>query len=195
MGVSKSDIKRRLSGLSGFENPDPELEQYVTPPELAAELVHAAALNGDLGEVHDLGCGTGMLAIATALAGARPVVGYDVDEDALEAARRNSTETGADDICRFRKRDVAEMECVDGTVVSNPPFSVHSDMFDEFISVVAKSQVFYLVAPAGAETGLKALEDCFEMETARHTVSLPPNMNFHREEEHEIEVDLWKGTR
>lgn len=195
MGVSKTDIKRRLSGLSGFENPDPELEQYVTPPELAAELAHAAALNGDLGEVHDLGCGTGMLAIATALAGARPVVGYDVDEDALEAARRNSTETGVEDICRFQKRDVAEMECVDGTVVSNPPFSVHSDMFEEFISVIAESQVFYLVAPAGAETGLKALEDRFEMETARHNVSLPPTMRFHREAGHEIEVDLWRGTR
>ena len=107
MGVSKTDIKRRLSGLSGFENPDPELEQYVTPPELAAELAHAAALNGDLGEVHDLGCGTGMLAIATALAGARPVVGYDVDEDALEAARRNYTETGVGDTCRLQARDVA----------------------------------------------------------------------------------------
>ncbi len=195
MGVSKSDIKRRLSGLSGFENPDPELEQYVTPPELAAELAHAAALNGDLGDVHDLGCGTGMLTIATALAGARRVIGYDVDEGALEAARRNSIETSVGDICRFQARDVREIECVDGTVVSNPPFSVHSDMFDEFISVIRESRVFYLVAPADAETGLKALEDCFEMETARHTVSLPPTMRFHREARHVIEVDLWRGTR
>jgi putative methylase len=193
--VSKTDIKRMLSGLSGFENPDPELEQYVTPPELAAELAHAAALNGDLGDVHDLGCGTGMLTIATALAGARRVAGYDVDEDALSAARRNSNEAGVEDICQFQATDVRKIEYVDGTVVSNPPFSVHSDMFDEFISVIRESQVFYLVAPAGAVTGLKALEDRFEMETARHTVSLPPNMNFHREEEHEIEVDLWRGTR
>lgn len=193
--MSKTDIKRRLSDISGFENPDPDLEQYVTPPELAAELAHIAALNGDLGEVQDLGCGTGMLAIAAALAGATNVTGYDVDRNALEVARHNSTEAGVDDICRFQERDVTEIECVDGTVVSNPPFSVHSNMFDEFISVVEKSQVFYLVAPADAETGLKALEDRFEMETARHTVSLPPTMRFHREAGHEIKVDLWRGTR
>nr|EGQ40027.1 MAG: putative RNA methylase [Candidatus Nanosalinarum sp. J07AB56] len=193
--MSKTDIKRVLSGLRGFENPNPELEQYVTPPELAAELGHTASLNKDLGEVQDLGCGTGMLAIAAAVAGADQVTGYDVDEAALDIARQNSTEADVREACQFQAKDVEDIGNVDGTVVSNPPFSMHSERFDDFIDVVARSQVFYVVAPTNAETGLKALDDRFELEAVRHTVSLPPTMRFHTEAGHRIEVDLWRGTR
>lgn len=37
----------------------------------------------------DLGCGTGLLAIASALLGAEPVVGMDFDEVAVEVSKRN----------------------------------------------------------------------------------------------------------
>jgi ribosomal protein L11 methyltransferase len=39
--------------------------------------------------VLDVGCGSGILSIAAALSGARRALGIDIDEDAVEAARRN----------------------------------------------------------------------------------------------------------
>ncbi len=44
----------------------------------------------------DVGCGTGVLAIAAALSGASPVLGTDVDTEALELARQNVQAAGVD---------------------------------------------------------------------------------------------------
>ncbi|MHC4548355.1 MAG: 50S ribosomal protein L11 methyltransferase [Planctomycetota bacterium] len=42
----------------------------------------------------DVGCGTGVLAVAAGLAGARTVVATDVDPEAIELARRTAAEAG-----------------------------------------------------------------------------------------------------
>jgi ribosomal protein L11 methyltransferase len=44
--------------------------------------------------VLDYGCGSGILAVAAALLGAREVIGTDIDPQALEAARANSHANG-----------------------------------------------------------------------------------------------------
>ena len=46
--------------------------------------------------VIDVGCGSGVVAIAAALAGARTVVGCDLDPDALAATRANAELNGVD---------------------------------------------------------------------------------------------------
>jgi ribosomal protein L11 methyltransferase len=46
--------------------------------------------------VLDYGCGSGILAIAAGLLGAKPIVGVDVDAQALAAARDNSASNGVD---------------------------------------------------------------------------------------------------
>ena len=66
-----------------FYQPKPELEQYSTPVDIVAEMIKLANAQGDLsGNVVDLGCGTGRLAIGAALLGAE-VTGYEIDDDAL----------------------------------------------------------------------------------------------------------------
>ena len=78
-----------LEQVEGFDSPNVNLEQYATPALLAAEILHFAYMQGDLeGTVFDLGCGTGMLAIGAKLLGAEKVVGFDVDNKALELARK-----------------------------------------------------------------------------------------------------------
>lgn len=47
--------------------------------------------------VLDFGCGSGILAIAAALLGARQVIGTDIDPQALEASRRNAERNGIRD--------------------------------------------------------------------------------------------------
>lgn len=50
----------------------------------------------DRGSFLDVGCGSGVLAIAAAKLGFSPVVALDVDESAVDAARRNAKENGVD---------------------------------------------------------------------------------------------------
>ena len=103
-----------------FYQPKPELEQYSTPVDIVAEMIKLANSQGDLsGNVVDLGCGTGRLAIGAALLGAE-VTGYEIDDDALELAKS------------YSKKNDLEIEWINlaieninkkyDTVLMNPPF-------------------------------------------------------------------------
>ena len=103
-----------------FYQPKPELEQYSTPVDIVVEMIKLANVQGDLsGNVVDLGCGTGRLAIGAALLGAE-VTGYEIDDDALELAKN------------YSKMNDLEIEWINlaieninkkyDTVLMNPPF-------------------------------------------------------------------------
>ena len=103
-----------------FYQPKPELEQYSTPVDIVAEMIKLANAQGDLsGNVVDLGCGTGRLAIGAALLGAE-VTAYEIDNNALELAKNYSKEHNLD----IEWINLA-IENIDGkydTVIMNPPF-------------------------------------------------------------------------
>lgn len=76
-----------IEAIPDFIDPDPALEQYVTPAPLAAELIWSAKMQGWLSgaRVIDLGCGTGRLALGAAWLGAT-VTAIDVDPEVLGVA-------------------------------------------------------------------------------------------------------------
>lgn len=94
--MRKTALIQQLAVVAGFDEPQASLEQYPTPPELAAHLIHVADLLGDIEDrvVIDLGTGTGMLALGAALRGPAEVVGIDVDGGALRIAGRNRRRVG-----------------------------------------------------------------------------------------------------
>ena len=63
--MRKKDLEIRLQSVRNFENPDPALEQYMTPATMAADILFDAYRDGDVEgmKVLDLGCGTGMFSI------------------------------------------------------------------------------------------------------------------------------------
>ena len=81
-----------LQGLKDFENPDVSLEQYSTPAEVAARMLHHAYMKGDIEDMNilDLGCGTGVLSCGAALLDASEVTGVDIDSSALAIAEENA---------------------------------------------------------------------------------------------------------
>jgi len=87
----KRALAERLYGLAGFDSPRLDLEQYPTPPDFAAHLLHLAALQGDIADqtVVDLGTGTGVLALAAACRDPAQVLGLERDPTALAVAREN----------------------------------------------------------------------------------------------------------
>ena len=120
--MRKRDLEIRLQSVRNFADPDPALEQYMTPATMAADILFTAYSNGDVEgmKVLDLGCGTGIFSIGAWLLGAGMVVGYDVSESALEVARANAESFGAE--VEFHKSDIRDVDEGADTVFMNPPF-------------------------------------------------------------------------
>jgi len=95
--ASRRALEGELAVVAGFADPTVDLEQYPTPADVAAHVVHLADLRGDVADrtVVDLGAGTGMFALGAALRGARRVVGVELDAGALGVARANERRVGA----------------------------------------------------------------------------------------------------
>src|SRR5687767_12145946 len=92
--VRKAELVRALEGVPRHPSPAADLEQYRTPPDIAAELLLAAhkedAIEGK--RVLDLGCGTGMFSVGAALLGARLATGVDIDSHAIAMAHETASD-------------------------------------------------------------------------------------------------------
>ncbi|MDY6774029.1 MAG: methyltransferase, partial [Candidatus Nanohaloarchaea archaeon] len=155
----KTELKKKLSKVEGFRDPRISLEQYVTPPALAADLLHTAAMQDDLEEVVDLGTGTGIFAIGAAILGA-DVTAVEKDPEALEIAKRNAEELGVAEKIEFVEKDVREVTGEWETVFMNPPFSQHTDLGMEFwAKATAIGEKVYAVSPATGREGIKSFID------------------------------------
>ena len=85
----KKHLEMILENVPKHPNPKVELEQYSTPATIAADLIWNAYALGDIDNmsVLDLGCGTGMFAIASSLMGASYSLGVDIDDESIALAK------------------------------------------------------------------------------------------------------------
>ena len=154
----KRELEIILENLEGFKKPKIKLEQYVTPPKLAAFIVVNAKLLGDLDVVADLGCGTGILSIGSALLGAYSI-GIDVDIEALKIARKNAKKVGVIDIdlVACSVEDINMKKRV--TTIMNPPFGIQQRHADRpfLLKAFEISNVIYSIHSAGSEKFVRRL--------------------------------------
>lgn len=85
----KKHLEMILENVPKHPNPKVDLEQYSTPATIAADLVWNAYGLGDIDgmSVLDIGCGTGIFAIASSLMGARYSLGVDIDDESIALAK------------------------------------------------------------------------------------------------------------
>jgi len=157
--MKKRELAIILERLKGFEKPKIELEQYVTPPSLASEIVVNAKLMGDLERiVVDLGCGTGILSIASSILGAEPV-GFDIDLDALKVARLNAkaVDANVDFVLSDVKHVTLRVDPKDVTVIMNPPFGIQRRYADRLFLFKAMeiANTIWTIHSAGSERFIK----------------------------------------
>ncbi len=202
--MKKKHLAIILSRLRGFLNPKPELEQYRTPGNVAAELLWLASSLGDIGgkRVADLGAGTGVLSIGACLLGAERVYAVEVDETALEIARENASSLRIGGCIEFINSDVTEFAERVGTVVMNPPFGSQNPYADrpfllkafEIAGVVysihlAKPEVRGFINTFSADNGFRVT----------HRLSLPfeipAQFFFHKKPIERISVDVYRFER
>lgn len=184
-----------LEELEKKENPNLILEQYPTPPRIASEMLMLAFNRGDIeGKiVHDLGCGTGILAIGAALLGAEKVIGVDVDPVSVEIARRNSKRLGVE--VEWIVSPIEEYFGKGDTVLQNPPFGVRKKGADMLFLMKALEvgKIIYSLHKAGNRNFIEG-----KISSRGKVLNVIPMMfqmrrvfPFHREEIHEFPVELY----
>lgn len=121
-------IEQFIQELDVFTKPKILYEQYPTPPHIASHMLHTMqACYGDITSkiVADLGCGSGVLTLSSALMDANLAVGFEIDNDALDIFTKNVNEHEIENIeaiqCDVLNISNRWNKMFD-TVVMNPPF-------------------------------------------------------------------------
>uniref|UniRef100_A0A7S4FA90 Methyltransferase-like protein 5 n=1 Tax=Chrysotila carterae TaxID=13221 RepID=A0A7S4FA90_CHRCT len=200
-----------LEQVRTWDSPKTRLEQYPTPPDLAAHLLMVAAQDEHIEGMHvaDLGCGGGVLGIGAALLGAVQVVGYDVDAEALEVASENREEFEVPlDLVHCDVTKLAGSRAMQNRfdcVVMNPPFGTQPD--SNGIDVAFLHAALSLCSENGAVYSLhKSSTRPFLSKTLKSWGALPevvaelkfeiPKMyRHHTKQSVDVAVDFWKISK
>lgn len=133
---SKKDLEIELSRLEDFSRPSWVLEQYSTPPFIAAEWVWNMALKGEVAGkiILDAASGPGILGIGVLLMGAQKVFFLDKDKLIMNTCMENYAATqkryeigGA----QFIINDISLFDGDVDIVVQNPPFGTKEAHLDK----------------------------------------------------------------
>jgi ribosomal protein L11 methyltransferase len=88
-------------------------------------------------EVLDIGCGSGVLAIAAAGLGARSAIGVDIDPDALHSAVENVRLNGVEERVRLQQCDVRDLRSPSAVVLANLTGALLEQQASPLASLVA----------------------------------------------------------
>jgi len=122
MQMKQKKLEIFLQKTPEFEKPKPELEQYLTPATIAADILFLAYQQGDIKDktILDLGCGTGIFSIGACLLGAKKVIGTDIDKNTIEIAKKFAKQNNLQ--IEYITKDVIKIKKIVDTVIMNPPF-------------------------------------------------------------------------
>jgi len=108
---------------------------------LCIELLQAC--EHDLGQVADIGCGSGILAIAAVRLGAKSAVGVDIDENAVKIARENVKHNLLEDKVTIYKGNLLDsIQTPANTVVANILAEVIIDITKDVKKILHASGIF-----------------------------------------------------
>ena len=220
--VSKKQLESDLQGLSSFNEPKLKLEQYQTPPRLAAEILHFINLSdknpGIKGRnILDLGCGCGIFGFGCVRLQANLVIGIDADDSAIALAIKNREDIDVPaDVISFIQKDVANLSRDDlpsdidfDMVIMNPPFGTRGQEKADSMFVqkgLELANVVYSIHKSSTrvywtETVKHLWKENYGWDVVTEVMlddlgfRIPCTLKFHKLEEQYICVDLIKFTR
>ncbi len=203
--TKKKHLEMKLQSIPPHPNPKVGLEQYSTPSIIASDLIWNAVSLGDIENknILDLGCGSGIFTIASALMGANIACGVDVDDDSIQLASMTSQKLKLDNVDCILS-DVSEFNCdfdVD-TIIQNPPFgSQRKAKHGEDLNFVKKAiefnpKVLYSFHMASTEEFLINFYQDNNLEIThifRYDFPIPKIYEFHTKEKQNVNVIVFRA--
>ncbi len=198
-----------LTQFSEFAKPSASLEQYKTNPDIAAEILWSAKMNGDIEgkTIADLGCGTGILGISAILLGAKKVFFVDVDESALMLAKKNLEFVknryqlkNLKNRAEFILSDIVPFNEKVDVVLQNPPFGVQKEHADrKFLSKAFQiADVVYSFHKTESQIFLDQFSEDNGFKITRYfefDFPLPKTQKFHTHKTYKFRVGCWRFER
>jgi len=120
--MKKKELEILLQKVPIYDYPNPYIEQYMTPANIAADIILTAFGFGDIEDkkVVDLGCGTGIFSYGASIANAKEVIGIDIDEKVIEIAKNFAKSNNLN--IKYIAKNVKDIDNKCDTILMNPPF-------------------------------------------------------------------------
>ena len=195
----KKKLEIELSKIiDDFKEPKIMFEQYMTPPEIAAFMIHYAWMKGEIEnkKIIDIGAGTGMLGIGAAFLGGN-VTMIEIDKDAYEILKNNVAKT--DHEIKLINKNIFDFDFDEeyDTALINPPFGIKSKNKDmDFIVKASKISKHIFSIHDGSESNINNIKSLFEknnleiIESLMMDFSLKSTYPWHEEKNKILKVIL-----
>ncbi len=194
-----------ISQLSGFTTPSRKIEQYETDGETINFFLTKALRDIRDSMILDLGSGTGFLSFACALAGAKFVLGVEIDKNALIVSKYNLQkilEIGYEIRVSFICCDVENFypKKKFDVCVMNPPFGIQKKFADRIFLKKAfeTSDIIWTFLSKDSKPFVEAFANENEFEISQYfktKIQLKKKFHFHKKKTEFIEVDLYRIQR
>jgi putative methylase len=186
-----------LEKVPTHPQPDPKLEQYPTPSNIASDMLYFAHSLGDIQgkKVMDLGCGCGIFAIGAKLLGADCVIGMDIDEKAIDIARDFAQNMNL--VVDFRVGEIKDFNEKGDTVLQNPPFGAQRRHADRSFleKAMTLSNVVYSLHLSETGEFIEKLGEKKNMDlthTKEYNFIIKHTFDFHTKEKKNFEVTMFR---
>jgi len=198
---SKKQLEIRLSRLKPLKSLKINLEQYPTPPDIAAEVLWISYMNKEIkGKiVADLGCGNGIFGIGALLLGAQKVYFLDSEGNAIMTTKQNLSLLKLKNFILLREEVHVFTEKVD-LIIENPPFGVqklHADR--EFLLAAMhyakKIYSFHKIESKNFITALAKDNNFKVQDILTFTFPLKKSQDFHTKEKYGVDVGCFILTK
>lgn len=205
-------LEIELESFDSYLEPKVALEQYHTPPKIAATVLHLIDLNYDDIEgknILDLGCGCGILGLGSIIRGAANLVAVDIDQSAIDIARQNLVKVGLPtekitfltcNVCELTREHLPKEMAID-TVITNPPFGTWQQVGMDYVFVQKGLElgnvVYSLHKSSTRDFWKKAKEFGVNVETVEEDLpfNIKRTFRFHKEGVRQVHVDLIRFSK
>lgn len=204
--MKKKELAVLLSKLKTFDKPKINLEQYQTEPEIAADALWIAYMNGDVKgkTIVDLGCGTGTFGLGALVLGAKKVYFIEFDKETLSLAKENKrfldAMLGKKLNARFLHQDVRSFKKKSDVVIQNPPFGVQKTHTDKLflLKAMETAPVIYSFHKIESKRFIERFTEEYgykPVSIKEYDLPLKRVYFFHTKRVYKIKVGLWKIVR